>query len=81
MDMVNSMTCKFLKIQKGGYVGYEDEQIKIISYLCILKSQSENMKLRIYETLLEKGLESDNVSLICPVAHDSNFTECPFCEF
>lgn len=72
------MTCKYLTIQHDNYPVLEGGAIRSTSNICLLKSQNKNTKLAVYQALFEKGLEDSTVSLICPVALNLKFIECPF---
>ena len=71
------MSCKHLHSQSvkipvlGGSIDHSE-------HYCLLKNQSEEKQLEVYQKLFESGLEGSFVTNKCPVAESKNFAKCPF---
>lgn len=75
------MKCKYFdeRTTEVPVIG-QTEPIKIREDICLIKMRDIEMKLRIYQTLFEKGLQGSMFTDDCPVARSSKWDECSFYE-
>lgn len=75
------MSCKYYRhrILNVPVIG-QAEPIHIQEELCLLKFQSIQKKVEVYQVLFEKGLQGGMFSDDCPFGRDKKWKECPFYE-
>lgn len=73
------MKCKYYnrRTQQITFIG---GKTTIEENLCMLKMQSLEQKLQIYDALFRKHLQGSFVGDDCPVAATGKWNECPFFE-
>jgi hypothetical protein len=74
------MKCKYLYKREQSIPVIGGPVVHITENMCLLKMRDLQTKFKIYDSLLEKGLQGSVFEDDCPVANSNNWVECTFYE-